>query len=179
MQNADKGIDIKLDRAEETTAFMGGIDRQRHVEYQFWENDVKLNNRYTKNKDAFRNAALSAGSEFAVCKHVGVNWSPTIGEYNKPDAGPYQVRGTDGPDQTQWGELQFVDKDFASGRNQVFILVHWWQWYKGIYTLRGWCYGHEGMVPEFRRSPKDFKISVPGWFIPGKSLHSMKDLPPL
>jgi hypothetical protein len=126
-------------------------------------NDSNLNHASTYQRDhltRIQQEILGACGEMAVCKHLGLFWTPSVNTFHhEPDIPPdIEVRSTDRLD----GSLIVRDNDppdrryfLVTGKPPSLLVV-------------GFISGHEARKDEWVRDPHGHR---PAWFVPQHALH--------
>lgn len=110
-----------------------------------------------------------ACGEVAVAKALGIYYEPIVGEPDKPDVGPYEVRTNSSRRHDDLCLRPILDD---KRKDRVFINV---LAFTPHFEIIGWIWGHEGMQQKWLR---DGTPSMPKCFyVPRVALHPMNELP--
>lgn len=116
--------------------------------------------------DAWGANVEGAAGELAVAKWRNSYWNGTIGETDRPDVGPYEVRTNT--------SRRLDDMIVRAGdpEDKVFIAV---LSFLPEFHLIGWQYGRLCKLPEYEREGSPWR--PPCFFVPRSALNDMLDLP--
>lgn len=105
---------------------------------------------------------LGAGGECAFCKWRGVYWHPTIGDVGRPDVAP------DIDVKTTKEDRHCLRVPLGASADWRYVLAT--RLDEETYQMRGWCYGREAKVEQFKRDPHD--LGKPAYFVPPFALRN-------
>lgn len=107
-----------------------------------------------------------AAGELAVAKWRGTYWNGTIGETDRPDVGPYEVRTNTS---RRLDDMIVRAKD---SEDKIYISV---LSFLPDFHLIGWQHGKNCKLPEYLRDGSPGR--PPCYFVPRSALHEMEELP--
>lgn len=121
---------------------------------------------YAPKDDAWTLSIEGAAGEIAVAKHLGLYWTGTIGEIDRDDVGPYQVKANCS---------RRLDDLIIQPQNRIDRI------YIGVLSfiprmiITGWIDGVDGKVEQYLREGAPGR--PPAYFVPRGVLHSLAELP--
>ena len=108
-----------------------------------------------------------ACGEMAVAKWLGMYWTGTIGETDKPDVGPYEVRTN--------GSRKYTDTILRPGKvhkDRAYISV---LAFLPDFEIIGWIMGADATQQQWFRNGTPDRPKA--WFVPQTSLQPLHTLP--
>lgn len=113
------------------------------------------------------NNLLGCFGELAVAKYLDRYWHCTVGKIDGVDVGGHEVRYNSYGDKSL---LRIYDQDKP---DKKYILV---TGEPPEFHLRGWLFGSDGMLPEYKDTPLNTTAGKECFWVPMENLKPMSDL---
>lgn len=121
--------------------------------------------------EATRGDMVGAATECAVAKYLGIYWPMSVNSFGPPDLGDaIEVRGAE-PGHHNLILRPGPDKKHGA---RVFVLATGWY---PEFTIHGWEWGMDVMVPEFYDEKPPYGKKGPWWLYPQRELRPIDDIP--